>query len=108
MKTWIAVASVAVLVLVTFGTASKSANDTKVKPGLFSTLKVGQAVNLKDVGHAYEICTFKYDMPMGHTVIEVGDDYLVVRDIANVTETRIPIYAIKSVSQIKTKVRAGQ
>ena len=107
MKTWIAAASVVVLVL-TLGTASKSANDTKAKPGLFTTLRVGQAVNLKDVGPAYEISMFDNDLPLSHTVIEVGDDYVVVRDIAKVAETRIPIYAIKSVSFIRTKMQSDQ
>jgi hypothetical protein len=47
-------------------------------------------------------------MPLSHTVVEVGDDFIVVRDIAKVAETRIAIYAIKSVSQIRTKMQAGQ
>ena len=108
MKTWIAAASIAVLVLVTLGTTSKSDNDAKAKRGLFATLKVGQAVNLKDVGPVYEIGTFDDAMPLGYTVVEIDTDYIVLRDIAKVTETRIPIYAVKSVSHIRTKMQADQ
>jgi hypothetical protein len=108
MKTWIAAASVAVLVLMTLGTTSKSDGDTKAKRGLFATLRVGQAVNVKDIGPAYEISTFDNDMPLGYTVVEIDTDYIVLRDIAKVSETRIPIYAVKSVSCIRTKIQAGQ
>lgn len=104
MKTWLAAASIAVLVLVTLSATSKSDNDAKARRGVFAALRVGQSVNLKDVGVAYEISTFDYDMPLSHTVIEVGDDYLVMRDIAKVTETRIPIYAVKCVTHIRTKM----
>lgn len=103
-KKWVAVASVALLLLTTFNAVSKSDNDAKARRGVFATLKVGQAVTLKDVGHAYEISTFDNDMPLGYTVVEVGDDFIVVRDIAKVTETRIPVYAVKSVSHVRTKM----
>ena len=103
-KTWLAAVSIAVLVLVTFSTVSKSDNDAKARRGLFTTLRVGQSANLKDVGTAYEISTFDNDLPLSHTVVEIGEDYLVMRDIANVIDTRIAIYAVKSVSHIRTKM----
>jgi hypothetical protein len=34
-------------------------------------------------------------------VIEVGNDYVTVEDIAKVTETRIPVFSIKCVSVLK-------
>jgi len=104
MRKWAAVASVAVLVLVVLNGVSKSGNDAKAKRGVFATLRVGQPVNLKDIGTAYEISTFDNDLPLSHTVIEVGDDYLVLQDIAKVSETRIAIYSVKSVSNIRTKM----
>ena len=108
MKKWVAVASVAVLVLMTLSTTSKSDNDAKAKRGLFGTLKIGQAVNLKDLGTVYEISTFDNDLPLGYSVVEIDTDYIVLRDIAKVAETHIPIYAIKSVSQIRTTIQANQ
>ena len=34
---------------------------------------------------------------LGHKVIEVFSDYIVIEDLAGVNQTRIPIYSIKSV-----------
>lgn len=102
-KSWIAAATVAVLLTMALGATSKSDNDAKSRRGVFATLRVGQAVNLKDAGAGYEISTFDTDVPQGHTVLEVENDYVVLRDIAKVTEIRIPIYAVKSVSLIRTK-----
>jgi hypothetical protein len=60
-------------------------------------LKEGQGVVLKEAAGRYEITL----MEGGHKVIEVGPDYVVVEDIAGVTETRIPAYSIKSITRIK-------
>lgn len=35
---------------------------------------------------------------LGHKVVEVGTDFIVVEDLVGVTETRIPIYSIKAVT----------
>ena len=43
------------------------------------------------------------DMKLGHTVKEVGSDYLVVEDAVGLTETRIPVYWIKSIAIVKLK-----
>lgn len=102
-KSWVPAVTVAVLLTMALGATSKSDNDAKGRRGVLATLKVGQPVNLKDVGAGYEISTFDTDVPQGHTVVEIDNDYLVLRDIAKVTETRIPIYAVKSVTLIRTK-----
>ena len=102
-KSWIAAATVAVLLTMALGATSRSNNDAKGGRGVFATLKVGQPVNLKDTGAGYEISTFDNDAPLGYTVVEIDNDYLAVQDIAKVTVTRVPIYAVKSVSQIRTK-----
>lgn len=71
------------------------------KPGLFANLRKGQEVVLKDVGPSFEI-TILADQPgpLGFTILEVGQDFLVLRDIAGVQEVRIPVYAIKSIATI--------
>ena len=69
----------------------------KGRKGFLSVLKEGQAVVLKEAAGRYEITL----MEGGHKVIEVGPDYVVVEDIAGVTETRIPIFSIKSIARIK-------
>jgi hypothetical protein len=34
---------------------------------------------------------------LGHKVVEVGADFVVIEDIAGVQQLRIPVYSIKSV-----------
>lgn len=67
------------------------------RKSFLSVLKEGQGVVLKEAAGRYEITL----MEGGHKVIEVGPDYVVVEDIAGVTETRIPVYSIKSIIRIK-------
>ena len=69
--------------------------------GVLSVLSKGQAVSLKDVGGRYEIGIISNVGMLGYKVLEVGSDYLVVKDIAEVTELHIPIYSIKAVSILK-------
>ena len=38
---------------------------------------------------------------LGYKVADVGHDYVVVEDIAGVTELRIPIYSVKAVSILR-------
>lgn len=69
----------------------------KPRQGFLSAFKVGQSVNVKDVGGRFEISTFDDGLtPLGHKVMEVGPDYVTVADIAGVAETRIAIFSIKS------------
>ena len=73
--------------------------------GILSVLHIDQYINLKDGGSGYEIQVFE-NVPglLGHTVVEIASDYLVVEDVAGVTQTRIPIYSIKSVVVTKLPV----
>lgn len=66
--------------------------------GVLSVLQAGQAVSLKDTGNGYEI-GFLQGGPgiLGHKVVEVLGDGVVIEDVAGVNQTRIPIYSIKSV-----------
>ncbi len=72
---------------------------------VFSTLKVGQAVAAKERNGLYEVSTMDEAGATTHKVIEVGDDYLAVRDEAGVTESRIPVTAVRAVVLVKTKLR---
>jgi hypothetical protein len=66
--------------------------------GVLSVLHAGQQVAVKDVGGRYEISMFENGPDLlSHKLIEVGPDYLVIRDIAAVSETRIPMWSIKAV-----------
>jgi hypothetical protein len=77
---------------------------TKTK-GIFSSLKIGQNVSMKDEGAAYSISFFDDDMLQSHKVVEVADDHVVVRDLNDLIETTVPIYALKAISKMKTKVK---
>jgi len=72
----------------------------KPRKGFFSVLKEGQSVSVKDVGGRFDITLIR-DVKLGQKVIEVGNDYIVVEDVAGVTETRIPVYSIRSIVRLK-------
>lgn len=75
----------------------EASGQEKARKGFLSILKEGQFVVLKESAGRYEITL----MEGGHKVNEVGPDYVVVEDLAGVTETRIPVYSIKSIARIK-------
>ena len=64
-------------------------------------LKAAQSVTVKENGGRYEV-TVMDEVRLGHRITEVGADYLVVEDVAGVTETRIPIYSIKAIVRLKS------
>lgn len=68
--------------------------------GFLSALKVGQIVTLKEDAGRYEITVLK-KAPLGHKIIEIGSDYVVIEDAARVTETRIPVYSIKAIIRLR-------
>jgi hypothetical protein len=91
------------LVLVVAVTAIPAAQNAKRPRGVFSSLKVGQAVTLKDEGSAYTINFFDEDVPLAHWVVEIGNDFVVVRDVAGVRETLIPVFSLKGIEKMTTK-----
>jgi hypothetical protein len=93
------------LVVVTFLVMALGADEGRKTKGIFSGLKVGQSVSLKDEGSAFTITFFDPDLQQSHKVIEIGSDYVVLRDIAEVTETTIPIYSVKAIIKVKTKAQ---
>jgi hypothetical protein len=92
----------AAAVLVLGGTLAASKQDDQRRRGIFWPLKVGQSVTLRDKGGSFLIATMDEEGPMSHKIAELGDDYIVLHDAADVTEIRIPIHAIKAVG-LRTK-----
>ena len=91
------VAAIAVCIV----SASGQAPDKQ--DGFLSVLKKDQSVILKEVAGRYEITLMDGVLePLTHKVISVKADYLVVEDIASISETRIPVYSIKSIVTLKT------
>lgn len=98
MKQWMLI-----VCLIAVGMALGAQNAPKQR-SVFSIFKVGQSVNLKDHGSAYSISVFEDDVPLSHTVVEVGDDYVVVRDIAGVTDSMVPVYSVKAIEKVRSKL----
>ncbi len=59
-------------------------------------------MTLKDNARRFEISMFDEGPAMlGHKVVKVGADYVLLEDVAGVTSIRVPIYSIKSIVKIK-------
>lgn len=65
--------------------------------GVFAPLGKGSRVTLRETPGGYLIALTP-GVELGHAVQEVGADYLVLLDPAGVTETRIPVAAVKAVT----------
>ena len=72
----------------------------KPRKGFLAVLKEGQTVVLKESAGKYEITLMK-NIPLGHKVVEVGPDYVVIEDAAGITETRIHVTSIKAIIKLK-------
>lgn len=69
--------------------------------GVLTVLRKGQAVGLKEVGGRFEINVMSNGpQVLGHKVIEVGHDFVILADIAGVTQHRIPLYSITAVTVV--------
>ena len=80
----------------------RSASHEQKKVAFLDRLKVGQAVALTDKDGRYEIGVLPPEMhPLDHTVVEIAEDYVVLRDIGKITDTVIPIYSIKSIRVLR-------
>jgi len=100
--------SAPLLILLLAGVLFVASGQAPGKPhGVLSALHAGQPVSLADTDGGYRLNLFK-DGPevLGHKVVEVGSDFVVVEDIAGIQQLRIPVYSIKSVGI--TKIPAGK
>ena len=74
--------------------------------GALSVLHAGQAATLTDTAGGYLISVFADDnSQLSHEVVEVGSDFVVVRDVTKIRETRIPLWSLKAVVVISTGVK---
>jgi hypothetical protein len=92
-----------ILILLLVGILFVASGQAPGKPhGVLSVLHAGQPVNLADTDGGYKLNLFQGGPEMlGHKVVEVGADFVVIEDIAGVQQTRIPVYSIKSVGITK-------
>lgn len=77
MRNWIW--PLATLLLLAFSTSHGIEARQRPK-GIFSSLKVGQAVTLNDHGTVYSISFLDEGLPLTHKIVEVGEDYVIVED----------------------------
>lgn len=89
--------------LVVFVPTATTQQTQPARRTIFSTLKMGQAVTLREKGNLYEISTMDEISPLTHRVVEVGDDYIVLRDASKIIETRIPVTAIRGMIHLSTR-----
>lgn len=93
-----------VVVAVWLSTAT-SQQPPAARRSIFTPLKAGQSVTLKERAGLYEVGTTDEAGPLTHKVVEVGDDFLVVRDEAGSVESRIPVTAVRAVVHVTTKAK---
>jgi hypothetical protein len=73
--------------------------DRDAPRGVAAVLSPGIGVTLQEKAHGYEIGVLKgIPGPRSHKVVEVAPDYIVVIDLAGITQTRIPIYALAAIT----------
>lgn len=91
------------LVSAAIGTFTVTAQAPAEKQTNFlSALKEGQQVSVGQDAGRYEITTVAGVVGVqGHKVTEIGNDFIVVQDIAGVTESRIPLWSIKAIVRLK-------
>lgn len=80
--------------------ASRAESQQPPKPaasGVLSVLKPKQNVALRQTPGGYELSLMPDATILGQQVVEVGSDYIVIRDTTDIAELRIPIYSIKVV-----------
>jgi hypothetical protein len=66
--------------------------------GVLAVLSRGQHVAVQEGAGRFEINAFVGSgMFLGSEVVDVGSDFVVLRDLTGVTETRIPVTSIKAV-----------
>jgi hypothetical protein len=75
----------------------KSQREEGGAAGLLAPLRVGQRVLLKETAEGYTV-RVKPALAEGTGVVEVGPDYLAFEEPGGGVQTRIPVWAIRSVT----------
>ena len=65
--------------------------------GVFGPLEKGQRVALKEKANGYQISRLP-TAELSHRILEIGPDYIVLEDISGITQTRIPVFSVRSVT----------
>jgi hypothetical protein len=82
------------------GTAD-AARGQERRAGVFAPLAPGQRVKLEEKDGRYVISAV-LGVTGTHTVNEIAPDFIAVQEIGGLTETRIPVFAVKAVLVTRT------
>lgn len=93
---------VAAAVGVLVGAMAAGGVEGKRPGGVFAGLTAGRPVSLNERGDVYEINVLSEKFPTGEEVVEVGDDFIVIKSVGGF-ETRIPITSIRAVVWVHLK-----
>jgi hypothetical protein len=96
-KLWIFVVALAAVAVVPALIRAQAGPAKPAAAAVFAGLRPGQTVVVKDFGDSYQITMAGSATPPGYEIVEIGADYIAIKDIANLGLTRIPIYSVKSV-----------
>jgi len=102
-KTIYCLVALLIVVILAARSATTAAPPAEQKAMTFlDNLKLGRAVSLTEKDGRYEIGLFPPTFqPLGHKVVEVGQDYVVLRDLVEITDTIVPIYSIKAIKVLR-------
>lgn len=97
-----------VLVLLSF--LELSAAEVQQPPRALSQfVEVGQAIAIKDVGLVYELRILAGGPnQLSHSVVQVSDAFIVLRDMTGTEDTVIPWTSVKSISIVRLKAANPQ
>jgi hypothetical protein len=97
------VALLAVLILaISMIVVGSQAEDHPTKTTFLEWLKPGHPVSLEEKQGRYQLGLYPENIrPLSHSVVEVGRDYVVLRDFPGVTDTVIPVYSIASIKILR-------
>ena len=95
MKSWVCIVLLLFFSFVVYG-ADKDSHPKCI----FSSLKVDQHIKLTDHGTAYTISYFEKELELPFKVVEIGKDYVIIRDLAGIKDTLIPVYAVKAIVRV--------
>jgi len=96
MRKWVWVLAAAIVVAVAAVAWPQAAVPPRPQT-LFGCLALGQSVTLKDAGAAYEISSFTQPIVGPYRVVEIAHDYIVLQDVGQLTDVRIPATAVKCI-----------
>lgn len=80
--------------------ADKNA-DKPIEQNFLSSLKKGDKIVVKEEKEKYHLQIIFDSTAFTHTIIEKGNDYLLLSDRTEIIEIRIPVYSIKAITKFK-------